>query len=782
MDALNPTGVPVESAGARLARLLRFEPLLRMWVAEGKLSDAEAELVWLLVVSAEQGRALRVACPGRMTRVATLGAIALSVRRLTNLGSRQPSGPVGLIGAGLTHRQLLTELSVRQTSIVRSLTVVRLRRDGLVQRLGSGTSRPAETGDHLVLVSDRVGLPEGVSFGSVLIDEAGAGNAYERLHEWALHRSGLVHLVAPLRPSNGPVGFVADWPLIGTDPGRWPQSYATSWGLNPSTTVHPVTPEPTGLASARARIAHAAQHLSAPWPEPMRNAAGLCRRLTTLAIPLEDYDFQTRRSIAVPIAERAEQLRAAKPSDLPPAWRSFAETSWAPLKQDLLSAIDELESFNPKAEEVGMAVERLIGAGDAVEIWVDNAVHARALANYLATAGFSIEPEHLDSGVLAVRTFGDPIRDGPAGAAVICGLPASWQLDRLVGADFGGPLHVVAYPFEQDRTGGRLSWALNGSRLEHDAERGRVLRLLLGDVTNEAPPEPVGSATLTSEMLIRTEALPHEWRDDVAEFAALAEDQWLNLLGSEQGRDFEQQGTGSISVCALLVEPGPAVILFRPAQVLDRMIGGRVRPTPAAALTPGMTILGLGADGRSLFDRFRPYLDGIHGPGTRFWLEQWDDALQTAATKVGGPRPLAEMLSGLGAVISHGAVASWASPYRIGPRDPANVSRVARVASHTLVAHHATRVAAVMRGVRVEHHRLGTALVRAVRRHAAGDTEAFDAIEDRVGVDVSPIVTDLSTYTILQTLGPGTAPAARTRRLLTPGEARNIFCPEDPAS
>lgn len=781
MDAVTPTGTTFESAETRLARLLRSEPLLRTWVAEGTLSDAEAELVWLLVDGAEQGRAMRVACPGRGARVATLGAVALSIRRLTNPGTRQPLGPIALIGAGPTHRQLLAELSVRQTDIVGSLGIVRLRRDGLVQRLRSGTPSPVEAGDHLVLVSDRVGLPETAPFGPVVIDETGSGNAYERLHEWALDRSALVHLVAPLRPSAGAAGFVADWPLIFRQPGRWPHTYTGAWGLNPSTTVYPVTPEPVGLASARARVAKAAQDLSAGWPDPLRNAAALSRQLATIAVPIEHYDSQTRGTIAVPIAERAEQLRGTKPSDLPPSWRSFAETAWAPLKQDLLGALDQLENFNPKSEAMGLVVEALLREGATVEIWVDNGVHARALAKYLATAGFSITPEHLDSGRLVVKTFGDRIREGAAGVAVVCGLPASWQLDRVVSSDFGAPLHVIAYPFEENRVGRALGWALNGSRLDHDAERRVVLRLLLGDVNYALVPEPVPNVTMSSETLVGAEDPLRESGTDVAEFAALADDEWLTVLVGDR-RDESERPARSISVCALLVEPGPAVILVPPALPLDRMIGGRVRPTPCVALAAGMTILGLGADGRSLFDRLRPYLDTIHGPGTRFWLEQWEDALREAADKVGGPRALADALSSLGAVITSGAVASWASPYRIGPRDPANVSRVAGLASHILVSHHALRVAAVMRGVRIEHHRLGRSLVRAIRRHAAGDIEAFDAIEEHLGVTVSSIIGDLDTYTILQALGPGTAPAAATRRLLSLSEARELFRPEDPAT
>jgi hypothetical protein len=46
-------------------------------------------------------------------------------------------------------------------------------------------------------------------------------------------------------------------------------------------------------------------------------------------------------------------------------------------------------------------------------------------------------------------------------------------------------------------------------------------------------------------------------------------------------------------------------------------------------------------------------------------------------------------------------------------------------------------------------------------------------------VDVASIIGDLDMYTIVHALGPGTAPAGATRRLLSLAEARDLFCPDE---
>jgi hypothetical protein len=187
-----------------------------------------------------------------------------------------------------------------------------------------------------------------------------------------------------------------------------------------------------------------------------------------------------------------------------------------------------------------------------------------------------------------------------------------------------------------------------------------------------------------------------------------------------------------------------------------------------------MRVLGTKASG-GVFGAVRPYLDRIHGIGTRFWLDQWDDALRAAVAVTGGATALAECLVGHGSTISAQAVAAWASPFRIGPRDPANVLRVADIGAHVVVGHHHRRVHAVMRGVRIEHGRIGRQLAAAMRRYIDGDTDAFDQVEERLGVDVQTMLGDPTIYTILDRLASGTARASALGRAHPVAAAHEIF-------
>lgn len=766
-----------EPASSRLARLLKGEPLLDRWTGVGLLSRGEAELVWLLVDAADRGRPMRVTTPGPGAHLATMAAVALAVRRLTHPGTRQPPGPTALVGAGPRHRALLAQLAVGTVELLRALRVVRLRRDGLVQPVPGAAPRPLSPADHLVLVSTRVGTPADVSFGPVVVDEAEAGNAYAELHEWGLDRAGILHVVAQMTPGAGVGGFVVDWPLVASEPARWPSHYRDAWGSHPETTILNATPEPTGLASARSRLRDALQTNLGVWPQPLRDAASLLRQLGGLAVPVDLYDAHTVSTIACPIAEKLEVVERTRASEFPPEWRSFAETSWALLKHDLLEAAADVESDNPKSEAVGLLVEQHLTAGEPLELWVDNFVHARALTSHLLSGGFVINSAQLDDGMLAIRTLGEPVGERRPKTSVVTGLPGAWHVPRLVAADLGRPMVAILYSSEEQRFATLVRWVVNAERVDHAQHRSAAYRSMLGNVSVDDVPPAITPNIITTASPDTQSSGPREWGVDAAEFAALADDDWLATLPGEAASDAARAPSSPVAVRALLVEPGPRVLLLRPAQIVDRLVAGRIRPTPASMLEVGMSIMGVASNGMSLFERLRPYLDRLHGLGTRFWLDRWDDALRSAVARAGGRDGLARDLVARGATITAPSVAGWASPYRIGPRDPRNVLRVAEIAEDSFVGQHAHRIASVMRGVRIEHHRLGRALTRALRRHGGGHADAFDQIEDRLAMDIGCLFEDLEVYTVQGDLGTGTTMISATGRLLAPRDAREIFSP-----
>jgi hypothetical protein len=585
-----------------------------------------------------------------------------------------------------------------------------------------------------------------------------------------------VHVISELDPSETESSFEVDWPLVATDPQRWGRS--TSWPIRGEIRLELAGSDPYGFVQARQRIARAAKN-DKRWPAPLAAAASLSRALASVAVPLGLYDSCTVGTIALPFSDRIDQLLSGRPSDFSSEWSAFAQTDWAALKRGLLDAAAEVEERNRKAEQIGIAIEGLLAEGFQVDTWIDSNVHGRALQTHLLSAGFGVGPDDFASGRVAIRTLTEAYRTPASGrAAVLTGLPTAWQLSAISAAGIGGPLVVLTYPFEAERAPRFFRWLINGDRHIRNERRSAVMAGVLGPgLSPDIAPEAVCLETRRSDTNGAPADRIPEYSDDAAEFAALADDDWLSLVAHKEAQA-GADGCMLRSAIAFLVNPGPEILLLGEHTIVDRLVAGRLRAVPAISLEPRMQVLGTRAGG-GVFAAIRPHLDRLRGLGTRFWLDQWHDALRDALTVTGTPLKLAEHLVAAGAAISANAVASWASPYRIGPRDPKNVRRVAEVADHTIVIHHHARVHAVMRGVRIEHGRIGSQLAAALRRHIHGDASAFDALEERLGVEVEAMLGDLAVHEIVDGLGGGMAPLSALGLTHSVSAAQALFRPKE---
>jgi hypothetical protein len=449
------------------------------------------------------------------------------------------------------------------------------------------------------------------------------------------------------------------------------------------------------------------------------------------------------------------------------------------MKQGLLDAAADLEERNHKAEQIGLTVERLIAEHGGVDVWLDSAVHGRALQTHLLSAGFAVTAADFAEGRIAIRTYPEA-QAAPPGTrpSVFTGLPTNWQLPGALAAGVGGPLHIVAYPFEAVRAPRLLPWAINAGRQARHGERVVAIGLALGPGLEDAPvPRPIELRFTTKAPDGQVSTKVAEYGEDAAEFAALADDAWLAmaLQAKERGGDDPAELRPAV---AYLVDPGPQILLLAPHALVDRVVGGRLRAVPAMSLEVGMKVLGASVSG-GVFAALRPQLDRLVGPATRFWLEQWDVALRSALGSTEGPMRLAQELQSTGAIITAPAVRSWVSPYRIGPRDPENVRRVAKLGAHPVVTHHYLRVHATMRGVRVEHGRLGRQLAAALRLHINGDDAAFDPIEDRLGMEIEAMLGDPSVYTVIDRLSEASVPASALGRAHSVAIAQQWFQVEE---
>ena len=339
-------------------------------------------------------------------------------------------------------------------------------------------------------------------------------------------------------------------------------------------------------------------------------------------VPLGLYDAHTVGTIAGPFSERLDQLSGTRGRDLPEEWAGFGETSWAIMKQGLLEAAADLEERNYKAEQIGLTAERLLAEYGGVDVWLDSAVHCRALQTHLLSAGFAVAAGDFEEGRIAIRTYSEAHGAHPSGRPSVFGSRRPAGSRRGLAAGVGGPLHIAAYPFEAERAPRLFSWALNADRAPRHAQRATTLRRVLGPGLDDAPvPHPIQLRFTTRAPGGSVIAQVFEYGEDAAEFAALADDAWLAIALQAKERSGDDPAALRPAV-AYLVDPGPQILLLAENALVDRVVGGRLRAVPATSLEVGMKVLGASASG-GFFAALRPHLDRLIGPATRFWLEEW---------------------------------------------------------------------------------------------------------------------------------------------------------------
>lgn len=763
-----------ETVTARLRHLRGFAPLLDAWVNTGLLPDAEADLVLLASEATRMRWPLSIALPGGSSALAAAIALHSAVETAVHPG-RYPVGPTALI-ANSAERTASLAMNVDSIPVAASLGAVRLRADGQAQAVSGNRISALSTCQRLLYVSPRARWPSvDVTLGVAVVDKRSLGINFEHGLRWAQRHARIVHVVADLDTSEHASSFEVDWPHVAEQAKRW--NRAQSWPIHGEIRLYVTDSDPDGLLHVNERFAHAAR-IGGAWPEPLSAAWSLSRALTSVAVPLGLYDACTVGSIALPFATRIEHLQESRPSSFPIEWSVFAETDWASLKRRLLDVAAQMEGHNAKAEQIGIAIEGLLAEGRDVDVWADSEVHRRALQSHLLSAGFGIRPDDLASGRLAIRTLSAAHRASPSDrAAVISSLPGPWQRPAILAAGVSGPLVVVAYPSEAGRAVRYFDWMLNGIRPARHQRRVVAMTRILGPgLLVDAIPEPIRIRVARYDADADVATPLREYSEDAAEFAALADDEWLALL-AEVSEPADSSSCKTVPAIAFLVDPGPEILLLGEHTIVDRVVAGRLRPLPATQVAPGMQLLGARASG-GVFAAIRPYLDRLHGIGTQVWLEQWDEGLRSALKVARGANGLAEQLVSDGATIRAQAVASWASPYRIGPRDPLNVKRVGIIGDHEVVTHHHNRIHAVMRGVRIEHGRIGRHLAAALRRHLNDDVGAFDEIEERLGVAVENILGNISVYVIRDRLASGTAESRALGRAHSIAMAETIFEPQ----
>lgn len=744
----------------RLRHSSRYLPLVEAWklsgsIASPPIAQVEADAVTIVIEALEACRPCVITVPGGRSRLPLLAAAIAAADPLVRPHLGKERGTVAFVTRSAFRRTELEELHVSATPVAAALNARRLRGDGLTCRSGGGGVSELHPENHLLFASPAAGLvaPIGGRVRAVIVDDTDDPEAKltKLANDWAEELGASIVAFNNLNatPPHGWSSWPIDWPAFvreGLAFGLEGRSTSASGMAQrivvPDTRVAP-------LFRARSTLAHLGNR-AAPWPGPLAAIARFARILLDLAVPADLYDAHVSGTIARSLTRRRDELDATPPSALDGPWRDVAETDWALLKSDICSVHDALVDINYKANSLGLTVEEQLRGDDAVDVLCPTQVSACATRTWLLQGGFEGCARALEIGRLNVKAIGEPEIWDQRRWTVLPGMVAYRHRKRLSDGDIGR-LVVCCYPAEGNNLATHLDGLLNGTQTQCSARRNDTLFNLLGAIGLPTP-DPIKISVRSMESKLASELEPADFVD-VAEMTALSAELVDELEEESEIGEFLADGNIWVKGRALILEPaggGSRVgLLVRESSTLDRVIQGRVSAVKPSGLAPGILLVGItGEDRKGIFARLRPHLDVLHGPGTRFWLELWHQTLLQALQRKGGVNALGAALRAKGATVLDSAINTWPSPYRIGPRDPNNIRRVAEVAEVPVVVENSRKVAAIMGAVRQLHREIGARLSTALSAAGAGNNEAFDRLETQLGIGVLELLGDITPWRV----------------------------------
>lgn len=736
-------------------------------------------------------------------------------------GMHPPPGPVALVTTRLVRRSELDRLDASSAPVAPALHPHRLRGDGLASPVRGGRPRLVTGAARLLFVSPATGFPPvvGVLPRVVVIDAASEPDCewLTVARGWAAAHGSLIVTVVDLHeksignatlvsdkqvtratlPNPPTVGgentWIVDWPwLQATGDGAPGESPAPSnGGTNQTAGVrgrgHLLAVEDAsvaGLAEVRERLQRLRNVSGGPAPWPICRAARLARLLTELPTRTADYDRVAPRYEGRTLRRLLDDvLDADGRNDFPASWRARVAADWGAIRASLSTVYDALSDHNPLTEIVADLVEDASRRGQRLDVVCGSRTARDALTGRLVSNGsLSIE----DAPLVTIRSINTVEAAGSHRSTLLIGTPAVRWRGRLAAADFG-ELTVLGRRGDDLRLYHALSSAFSApSRREARDTRCATLVALTGVAADEDELDGCDiNVGVTARAIVHrpsaTVSLPSQ---DTLAAAAMTEPQYdadLALADLETEADEcsaaadhdSQQHSRRVLALPVLVQSTAREAQIQPATVfllamsarVQRLRDDDIRLLAVTEITPGMTLLGVSEpERRTLFDRVRPLIAKQRPHVASLLLQLWQVALDDATTISGSVMNLTDRLNALGADITSSAVAQWSDARRIGPIDPQNVARIGRVAGSAVVAGEASRIAAVMRTVRIHHSTVGAALVKLAGWHAAGDTAALDRAAETLGAEIADLCAELSAWRVIAVGEAVFAPASGLRR------------------
>lgn len=751
-------------------------------------------------------------------------------------GAAPPLGPVALISERIIRRTEVDQLHAGSVPVAPALHPHRLRADGLMAPVRGGRPRPVTGIARLLFVSPAAGFPviQGILPRVVVIDAAAEAECswLSLARSWAsMHGSIIITIIdlhqdiEPLRTpasietdpavpdadmlphpaaaSRQEIQWIADWPwLLRTD--APPRRLAGQTGADQPDTAsaqargraHLLAVEDPGmpdLAEMRRRIGRLRDPRGGPAPWPVRHAARLTRLLSELPTCTGDYDRVAPRYGGRTLRRLLDGILDADPgNDFPLSWHTKVAAEWGAIRAGLSTAYDALTARNPVTSVIADLVEDAYRTCQILDVVCASRSAQEALTGRLASFGtLRIE----DMPLVTIRSLSTVDAAGAHQMTLLVGPPPSRWEARLSAADLGN-LVVVGAAADLSRVHRSLLRAYSAPSCGQSAEARRIaLAALTGMVPDagEADSQEVPVSVTTEQVRHSPNSIVCLPDPGVLALAALAEppepvDPSLDdletepdSLGAAPEPGFPTHA-GQVRAVPLVIRSAaapedspPAAILLAAASRVQRLRGDEIRLAAVTSVTAGMTLIGVSEPERqTLFDRARPILAGQRPQAAALLLQLWRLALDDARAASGSSAELARMLADRGGSISEGAVRKWDDPARIGPIDPANVARIGKIAGSGVVAGEAARIAAVMQQARIQHAKVGAALVRLAGWHASNDSLALDRAAEILGPEITDLAAELTAWYVVAVGDQVLAPASALRRPMRVDEASQL--------
>jgi len=719
--------------------------------------------------------------------VGILAQLGRKYASLTAPGSAADlKGSIVVVGMDTAVQAKLAGISVERVALNEGLEVHRVRSDGRLVR-PTGDIVPFHPGVQRVLyLNTRVGWPKlkGEEDGLAVIDRTSfrSPDILRTAIKWSLSHSArhLVvisdqgdieseEIVRELEPSALCLPVTPEIAsslvrVVGTEATR--SSFSTNVFLDKTgvrlRATEVVAPHAEQLFRECFDLLRQAKDVDEVMPYPLAAARRTLNVMNQLLGTGHSYNLAAaldHRSMSLRSLETA--VKQVHASAFAGAWRAFAATRWARLRDSTLELLRMINEDNPKFFGLLVTLDRLQREFPGRQITVRVASQAAASALVDDLLGFDIDASQ---GHVSVAPWNKRLACCESDALEI--LPAVPPLSRRAQLWSGEATDrfVMLYAWEK-RFLDRLV-SVDQARYQENLSH-TFSSLGLG----QPPPQGNISVELFDSVRMGSAVDETNVRSFEVDLDALTSD--LEGLGVATEDVSQVSGSSTTSGGSLITGVGVELLSgsvwwVRVNSLVERLVGDRYHRTSIDHLREGdMVIIPRGTGRDELFTRLIAAKHRDHDVQDLMdVLHRWRRACRSLIEKCeNDPARVERELSAANCSVTT-RLYSWADGTTIGPEDDRDIERVASIVGDEWLCRNWRRIARIASELRGLHISIGQRISGALREVEVGEGPNLTALAKLLGTDASEILDEFDVATVRRILAPCEVPASNVGRVL----------------